>query len=95
MVFGFLRRKKKEEELPDFGPIDDPTAQPLPPPPQQTPQFPTPGSTVVVEQPKPSQDSDMMRLLDEIKHKIELLDQKMDKIEQTLDFMQRYVYANR
>jgi hypothetical protein len=93
MVFGFLHRKK--EEMPSFGPMEE--TQPLPPPPAQqfqTPMFQTP-STVVVEQQQQKQDTDIIRLLDDIKHKVEMLDQKIEKIEQTLDFMQRYVYANR
>ena len=52
--------------------------------------FPTPAS-VPLAQP----ESDTKRELERVNHKLDLISERISKIEQTLDFMQRYVYSNR
>lgn len=124
-VLDFLRRKKEEEDIPDFGPASDFGSEPFPPAPtapgmaptppatpalpppvdpfapaaqsyplSTTPSFPTPAS-VGPTPAAPAAQSDVSRELEKINHKLDLISERISKMEQTLDFMQRYTYANR
>lgn len=58
-----------------------------------TPNFPTP--TNVPPQQQQQNDAEINMQLERINHRLDLISEKIGKIEQTLDFMQRYVYSNR
>jgi len=133
-IFDKLLRKK-DEDVPDFGPAgadpfaNDPFAPQGAPPPgmgpappggmapaappafpapqtdpfataQQsyplatTPNFPTP-TNVPAQQQRQGNDAEMNMQFERINHRLDLISGKIGKIEQTLDFMQRYVYSNR
>jgi hypothetical protein len=62
---------------------------------QTTPSFPTPMNIPQQSQQPSGVDSEISMQLERINHRLDLISEKIGKIEQTLDFMQRYTYSNR